>query len=136
MAFEVVEQPNLFSSESAGRKWSLILPWAPSVNNYWNHTRTGQTFTTRRAKQFKTDCLAIVLSEHGRLEPTGERLRVSIVLRCKDRKRYDVDNFSKPILDALKHCRVYKDDWLVDDLRVLRGKTFPGGRIEVYIEEI
>jgi len=47
-----------------------------------------------------------------------------------------LDNVLKAILDSLEDAKVFKDDSLIDDLRVRRMNTFKDGKIEIGIEII
>ena len=64
------------------------------------------------------------------------RLKVDILVFPPDNRRRDLDNVLKAILDSLEDAKVFKDDSLIDDLRVRRMDTFKDGKIEVGIEII
>jgi len=53
-----------------------------------------------------------------------------------DRRRRDLDNIQKPVLDALEHAGVYEDDSQVDLLITRRGPVSDGGSIRVQIEPL
>jgi crossover junction endodeoxyribonuclease RusA len=52
-----------------------------------------------------------------------------------DRRRRDLDNIQKPVLDALEHAGVYEDDSQIDLLVTCRREVVPGGRILVMVEK-
>jgi crossover junction endodeoxyribonuclease RusA len=52
-----------------------------------------------------------------------------------DRRRRDLDNIQKPVLDALQHARVYQDDSQVDLLVTRRCGPANGGRVDVRLDE-
>jgi len=62
------------------------------------------------------------------------RLKVDILVFPPDNRRRDLDNVLKAILDSLEDAKVFKDDSLIDDLRVRRMDTFKNGKIEIIIE--
>tara|TARA_R100000656_G_scaffold23297_1_gene20735 strand:- start:202 stop:504 length:303 start_codon:yes stop_codon:yes gene_type:complete len=64
------------------------------------------------------------------------RLKVDILVFPPDNRRRDLDNVLKAILDSLEDAKVFKDDSLIDDLRVRRMDTFKDGKIEIGIEII
>jgi len=53
-----------------------------------------------------------------------------------DRRKRDVDNILKALLDALTHAGVYEDDSFIDDLRVVRGAVIKGGYCRVVLSQI
>jgi crossover junction endodeoxyribonuclease RusA len=111
------------------------LPWPPSVNHYW-HQRGARRFLSARAKEYK-QAVAAVVSETGR-EAIGakDRLAVSIVLRPPDRRRRDIDNTAKAILDALAGAGVYEDDCQIDQLTIERDRITEDGIAIVSISKI
>ena len=59
-----------------------------------------------------------------------------MVLFPRDKRKIDIDNRIKCVLDALQDAGVFNDDFQVDELTIVRGKTIKGGGIRVLIEEI
>jgi Holliday junction resolvase RusA-like endonuclease len=94
-------------------------------------------YVSAEGKAYKADVLAYVLSTFGKLKPLRGRLAVTAVIHAPDNRRYDLDNRWKGILDSLKAASVIEDDWLIDDLRILRGPvSHERPRVEVSIEEL
>jgi Holliday junction resolvase RusA-like endonuclease len=54
------------------------------------------------------------------------RLRIDIECRMPDRRRRDVDNVPKAVLDALTHAGFWSDDSQIDDMRVWRSELMEG----------
>ncbi len=50
-----------------------------------------------------------------------------------DRRRRDLDNIQKPVLDAMQHAGVYLDDSQVDLLVTRRCDVLPGGRLGIAV---
>jgi crossover junction endodeoxyribonuclease RusA len=50
-----------------------------------------------------------------------------------DRRRRDLDNIQKPVLDALEHVGVYEDDSQIDLLITRRREVVPGGQLLVEV---
>ena len=51
----------------------------------------------------------------------SQRLAVAIWLHWPNKRRGDVDNRVKPVLDALQRAGVYDDDSQIDELHVYRA---------------
>jgi crossover junction endodeoxyribonuclease RusA len=68
----------------------------------------------------------------GPLPLTGA-LAVEVKLHPPDRRRRDLDNLLKALLDALQHAGVYADDSLIDRLSVEKGEVAVGGKAVVVI---
>ena len=74
-----------------------------------------------RAKEFKADMLANTLEQL----PTdfmlidNSRVKVDIIVGTADKRRRDISNWLKLLLDVYNGV-VYKDDSQIDDLRVRR----------------
>jgi len=66
----------------------------------------------------------------------GAGLSVEVYLHFRDKRKRDVDNVCKPLLDALQHAGAFKDDSQVDKLYLERREIIPGGKCEVVITEI
>lgn len=124
---------------------TFTLPWPPSVNNYFYQRvvmKPGrkpyvQTGPGTRGKHYRKQVLAAILDRFGFIDPVDFRVRVAIVAFAPTRRKWDVDNILKPLLDALTHAGFWADDSLVDDLRIIRGPIDrPDGKLEITVEEI
>ena len=111
----------------------VTLPWPPSVNEYWHHTKTGQTYISPKGRAFRDE--VIWECKARRVKPEPGRLAVVIRVCPPDRRRRDLDNLGKGVLDSLQHAGAYKDDSLIDDLRIYRGPIVEKGAVHVQIRE-
>ncbi|GAB6184538.1 RusA family crossover junction endodeoxyribonuclease [Thermopirellula anaerolimosa] len=113
---------------------TVELSYPPSVNHYWR--RVGpRTLISRQGRAYRRDvATAVRLIDHAadRLPLTGP-LRVEVSLYPPDRRRRDLDNALKALLDALQHAGVYPDDSLIEQLSVEKRDVVKGGKAVVTI---
>ena len=120
---------------------SLTLPYPPSVNTYWRR-HGNRYFISKAGKLFRQAVLTEVESAAKSL-PAGDiewsvfaRLRMVIELFPGDRRRRDVDNSAKAVLDSLAFAVVYPDDEQIDELIIRRREVSKPGYCTVLVEEI
>lgn len=111
----------------------LTLPWPPSINNYWLHKRTGQTYLAKAGREYRERVQIAAMGEPG---PLKGRLFVKVEAYPPDRRQRDIDNILKALLDALEHSGVYVNDNQIDRLHVERREVISGGGVYVTIEKL
>jgi len=113
----------------------LTLPWPPSINHYWR--RVGpRTLLSREGRTFRKNVCALLGGGGPRKPPSGGRIALAMDAFPPDRRRRDLDNIQKPVLDVLEHAGVYEDDSQVDLLLTRRRGPVKGGRLDVRVEEL
>ena len=112
---------------------TLTLPWPPSMNHYYAVVR-GRKITSKRGREYQAAVFAIAV--HGLSFPAEMRLSVHVTARPPDRRKRDLDNLAKPILDALQKAGVFGDDGQIDDLRIVRAEPSKPGSITVEVSEL
>ena len=118
---------------------TLELPYPPSVNHYWRYVRVGRAtrvILSRQAHAYRdaveARCIVVPFEQRCLIGP----LRVVVTLHPPDRRKRDVDNTLKAILDAMQHGHLFCDDGQITDLRVIRDDIVRGGRADVRITEL
>lgn len=119
---------------------TLRLPFPPSVNAMWRTPNkgplAGRTMLSGEGRAYRKAVNdQVTLQRVVRHELKG-KLALSLIARPPDRRKRDLDNLLKGILDALQHAAVIDDDGEIDDLRIRRGLVVRNGEIEVHICEI
>lgn len=106
---------------------TLTLPYPPSVNHYWRR-RGAQYFVSREGKAYREAVGWQVRA--ARAKPLDGAIDLSVRLTMPDRRRRDVDNVLKSLLDSLAHGGLYEDDSQIDKLTIERcGVLTPGQAI-------
>lgn len=112
----------------------ITLPYPPSINHYWRHFR-GRTVISSEGRTFRTNVCALLGGGGPRKPPSGGRIALCMDAFPPDRRRRDIDNLQKPVLDALQHAGVYQDDSQVDLLITRRQDRAVPPRLEVELNE-
>ena len=114
---------------------TLSLPFPPSVNTYWRSVN-GRAILSKAGREYRGIGLCSLQGQASVIWPLSSRLAVTVTLLPPDKRRRDVDNFGKALLDLLTHGGVYLDDSQIDRLTIIRGPVEKGGRAVVRLEGI
>jgi crossover junction endodeoxyribonuclease RusA len=89
-----------------------------------------------KARKYKFLVQTIALKE-GYLNALISR-RLSIRMQCcpPNKRKIDIDNRIKIVLDSLEACGVFKNDEQIDEIFIARGPITVNGKMIVEIEEI
>lgn len=111
---------------------TLSLPWPPTANNLHAVVR-GRKVLSRAGREYRGAVVAAVAEQRARrLEAT--RLAVTLTLNPPDRRRRDIANSEKAVIDALVFAGVIPDDSLIDRLVIERGDVKRPGTVTVTLE--
>jgi len=111
----------------------LQLPYPPSVNHYWGQAGNHR-FIGKKGKEFRAQVMDAV-NEAG-IQPLEGRLAVHIALFPPDKRKRDIDNVLKPLLDACEHAGCYENDSQIDELQINRRDVVKDGACTIIIVQI
>jgi len=111
----------------------LSLPYPPSVNHYFRMVE-GRVLVSREGRRFRQRVTAILAARGVR--PMDGRLALAVEVRPPDRRRRDLDNLQKSLLDALERGGAYEDDSQVDLLVTVRRRPVEGGACRVRLDAL
>lgn len=97
---------------------TLTLPFPLSVNAIWRSVN-GRTILSSAGRKYRQSVAAAVRQQQS-VSFGSERLQVLIELYEPDRRRRDLDNACKALLDGLQAANVFDDDSQVDVLAIVR----------------
>ena len=108
----------------------LELPYPPSVNHYWGQAGKNK-FIGKKGKEFRISVAEACL-DAGVVALEG-RLSMHVSLYPPDRRKRDVDNVLKPLLDAMEHAGCFDNDNQIDELHIIRRDVRKGGSCVVLV---
>lgn len=112
---------------------TLDLPWPPTANTYWRRNGS-RYFISKRGMDFREYVWKTCYSYAGLFKP-DDRLKVTIAAYPPDKRKRDLDNLFKSLLDSIQSSGVYHDDCQIDELSIKRMPLMEG-RIIVRLERI
>ena len=115
--------------------YEFELPFPPSVNGMWKPFKS-RLIICKRGRDYRAKAIEVMQSLGLFGEMTSDRLTMTIELYPPTLRRYDVDNFSKAILDALTHSKFWEDDEQVMKLTVEKKHKTAGGKAVIKISVI
>lgn len=108
----------------------LELPYPPSVNHYWGQAGNHR-FIGKKGKEFRERVMDAV-NEAG-IQALEGRLTVHVALYPPDRRKRDIDNVLKSLLDACEHAGCYENDSQIDELHIIRRDVIKDGACTIVI---
>lgn len=130
---EVVVTRELLLGEDtmALKSIQFVLPFPPTVNTYWR-TWNGRMLISEKGRKYRKDVKALC---SGMPQFKGP-VRFEVIVLAPDKRRRDLDNLLKAILDSIQHAGVLEDDSQVNDLRIRWGEPRKGGAACCQLEKL
>lgn len=111
----------------------LTLPYPPSVNHYWGQSGKHR-FIGKRGKEFRLQ-VAEACADAGITALDGP-LCVHVSLFPPDKRKRDIDNVLKSLLDACEHAGCFENDNQISELHIVRQEVRKGGACTILITTI
>lgn len=108
------------------------LPYPPSANRYWRSVGRGRVVVSAEAKRYRGE---VERKLAGRAALGATPVEVSVVAHPADRRRRDLDNLAKVLLDALANGGAFADDGQVRALHLWWGEVSSAPCVEVVVRE-
>lgn len=97
---------NYYKGVSISEYLEICLPYPPSVNHYWKHTRQGRHYISKAGRAFKSIATEIC----QQFVPFEGPVEIKIEIYFPDNRPRDLDNLPKGIFDSLVGAGLIKDD--------------------------
>jgi len=112
----------------------LELPYPPSINHYYLRTRNG-VILGKKGRSYREE--VTILCQHAKfMFPKECKLAVAIELFPPDKRRRDIDNTLKALLDSMQHANIYADDNQIDYLSIVRCEPVPKGKVLLVVTKM
>ncbi len=114
---------------------TLTLPWPPSVNHYWRNDR-GVTHVSASGRAYIRQVGFAVIEQLRRLPRLSSRLSVAIQAHPPDKRKRDLDNVLKALLDGCTKAGLWVDDSQLDAISIVRRQVVKFGLIVLEVKEV
>ncbi|MCR1838439.1 RusA family crossover junction endodeoxyribonuclease [Pasteurella caecimuris] len=111
---------------------TLELPYPPTVNHYWKHTRNGIHYVTKQGKAYQS---AVVFLAKNTKKFTG-KVALNVEIYPPDNRKRDIDNIFKALFDSLTYAGVISDDSLINKLTAEKFSPVKDGKVVIKIKEL
>ena len=106
------------------------------MNHYWFRIKGSHKLRIGEKGIAFRQAVSAILNHDNKNVPTKNRVALYVEAHPPDRRRRDLDNILKALMDSLQYANVYQDDTQVDIIHVTRGKVVPGGKVNIHMIEL
>lgn len=122
---------------------TLELPFPPSVGVYWRalvrpKAKFPSFILSKRGREYKK-LISQILNEQKvpKAFLSGAKLKVHLDLYPPDKRRRDIDNYTKSLFDCLTEAGIWADDSQIKDLTIQMKEPMPKpGKVKITINRI
>jgi len=109
----------------------IQLPWPPTINHYYTIAR-GRKILSKSGRTYKAEAMVYMYEQSVQKGLEGP-YSVWIQVRPPDKRKRDIDNLCKPLLDSLTEYGMISDDSEITDLRITKYDPVKGGKVEILV---
>lgn len=111
-------------------EFELPFPIKLSVNNLYRYTNS-YVYKTKTAKDYQTLVYLKLLKEK---KFTVEKLIFVMEVYPPDKRKRDLDNLLKNVLDSLMYARMFHDDCQIVELHVIKKEVVKDGLLKISLK--
>ena len=118
--------------------YTIKLPCPVSANQRLIKSKNGILINSSKYRDWHNLALFQIKNQFSKIETLQGRIKLSIEVHFRDKRRRDIDNIVKGLQDVLTDAKFFIDDCQIDELFVKREEidTDKKGYVIVFIEEI
>ena len=109
--------------------YQVTLPWPPTVNTFYSVNK-GRKLISKKGRAYKKEA-GYFLKAKGLTGP----IAVEIACNPPDKRKRDLDNILKPLLDVMTENGVYEDDSQINYLLIYKCSEVEKGTVEIKVRE-
>jgi len=109
------------------------LPWPPSLNTAYPSTKTGRRILSKKGRAYQKEVWALCAQQ--KIKMLRGTVSITIQAYPPDRRKRDLDNLFKMILDSLQKAFIIEEDSLVYHLAITKHAPMSPGRVEINLEK-
>ena len=109
----------------------LDLPYPPSVNTYWRSNGKRRYISPAGVKF--TEEVSLIVKMQKPKTFADKQVAISVMIHPRSKRKFDLDNTLKAILDALMKAGMYDDDSQIEYIEIAREEKIDGGKAVVYL---
>tara|TARA_R110000803_G_scaffold28544_2_gene65908 strand:+ start:342 stop:725 length:384 start_codon:yes stop_codon:yes gene_type:complete len=109
----------------------LELPYPPSVNSYWR-ANGHRRYISKEGVALTNEVSLIVKTQKPKTFG-DKQVAISVMIHPRSKRKFDLDNTLKAILDALMKAGMYDDDSQIEYIEIARGEAVDGGKAVVHL---
>lgn len=128
-------------------EFTLKLPYPPSNNHYKRKNKNFGKISKRTGKKIKLFVLEPETDRYhrevwfrfriqGGKKLLSKTIRMEVLVYPPDRRKRDLDNVLKVLMDSLQKAEAYEDDFYIQELMLVRKEIIIGGELIVKLMEI
>lgn len=118
--------------------YTIILSCPVSANQRLIKSKNGILINSSKYRDWHNSALFEIKKQFPKIDTLQGRIKLSVKVHFKDKRRRDIDNIVKGLQDVLTDAKFFIDDCQIDELSIKRAEIDKKkkGYVIVFIEEI
>ena len=97
----------------------FTLPWPPSVNTYYRMYMS-RLLISRKGREYRRTVIGEICRQKVTQGLSDARISLTIAVYPPDKRKRDLDNLLKPLIDAMGGAGLFTNDEQIDEIMITR----------------